>query len=76
MPGLTAANEVSVAQIVPAHFLYSDRPITILVNGGVEGIQLIPSLHVQTIYDLWVFEIYFIDRSVEGMYLARKLVYY
>lgn len=75
-PWLTAADKVSVAHIVPTPFLKSERAVTILVNCGMEGCQLLQSLHAQTSCDLWVLEIDLIERLAKGINFALKLVFY
>jgi len=59
--GITATDQGSVADIMPAHFFESDFTVTVLVNDSKESFQLCLSSHLQMSLDRWVIDIDCID---------------
>ena len=59
--GVLAADQVSIADIMPADFFESDLAVAVLVNESKESVELRLSGHLQVSLDRWVIEIDSID---------------
>ena len=59
--GILATNQVSIADIMPAHFFESDFTVAVLVDDSKESFQLRLSSHLQMSLDRWIIEIDCID---------------